>query len=134
MSTTQHYRKASNNSVLRIQKNVSTKGIDDRYQIRATSTIYCTASILFCWGTENKFSSYLKVKKNPCFHILKLATFKNFITSTLDKDSFNKVKSRKKYLEQNEEIEQNRTGPKNFDICFCVIFGCMVISGMETGH
>ena len=27
-------------------------------------------------------------------------------------------------MEQSKEIKQNLTGPNNFDICFCVIFGC----------
>ena len=46
-----------------------------------------------------------------------------------------------KYLEQSKEIQQNKTGLKNFDIYFCVFFffffdryiQCL-ISGRETGH
>ena len=53
-----------------------------------------------------------------------------------------------KYLEQSKEIQQNKTGLKNFDIYFCVFFLFLflfllvffdryiqsLISGRETGH
>ena len=40
-------------------------------------------------------------------------------------------------MRQSKEIKQNWTGPKHFDICFCLIFNCYdksFISGMETGQ
>ena len=46
-------------------------------------------------------------------------------------------KIQKRYLEQNNEIKQSRTGPKNFDICFWETFGYYVqsfLSGWDIGH
>ena len=47
------------------------------------------------------------------------------------------VQSWKNLTRQSKEIKQNWTGPKHFDICFCLIFNCYdksFISGMETGQ
>ena len=47
------------------------------------------------------------------------------------------MQSRKILMEQSKEIKRNWTRPKNFDICFCEIFGCYdqsFIAGRETGH
>ena len=50
-------------------------------------------------------------------------------------NTFYQLQSRKKYLELSKEIKQNRTGLKNFEICFFVIFGCYdqnLIFGRKT--
>ena len=47
------------------------------------------------------------------------------------------IQSRKGLNGQSKEIKQNWKGPRTFDICFSVIFGCYrqsLISGREAGH
>ena len=61
----------------------------------------------------------------------------NYETSPILTPHLEYEQYREKSMEQSKEIDQNGTGPKDFDICLCVTFACYdqsFICGRETGH
>ena len=99
--------------------------------------------------TELHNTTYVNIveQKISCLHVSKLilpAVFQKrnqsfaFVLEHLQLGfELLSLQSRKKIMGQGKEIKYSWTESTNFDICFCVVFGCYdqnLFSAKETGH